>query len=319
MAKKSVLLAPNEQIAFDDPRIIYPKLGSLKFDGTRCVCVAGELLSRSMKPQKNQNLPKALEALCAVAEGRRLVFDFELYDHTMPNHGAHTSVLASHKKEIPDTMLCHVFDVVPLDYWTGATERQHPAFRDRVEMYHNILETSPEIAKDPRYQAVEQVELVDPECGKALFEIAIEQGYEGAMLRCPDGRYKHGRSSIKEGLVLKFKDFHTIDGVIVDVIQRRKLKEGIERTTTPTGHMERVHTKDSYELDDMVGAFKVEFEDGTVSEVNYGRGFNHEDRQRHWHERQSLIGKAVEVKHLPHGAKEGIRIGSLVRFRPDKD
>ena len=83
--------------------------------------------------------------------------------------------------------------------------------------------------------------------------------------------------------------------------------------------MEKVHTKDSYELDDMVGAFKVEFEDGTVSEVNYGRGFPHDVRRKHWEERDSLLGQHVEVRHLPHGAKDGIRIGTVMRFRPDKD
>lgn len=317
-SKKSVLLAPNQQIEFDDPRIRWPAFGSLKFDGTRCVCVGGELLSRSMKPQKNVLLPDALRALCDVAKGRRLVFDFELYDHTLPNHGAHTSILAAHEREIPDSMVCHIFDVLSLDEWEGKTNRSPQPFHERQFVYQEILRTHPDL-KCGRYVPVEQVELAGPDDARRLFEISIEDGFEGVMLRCPDAGYKHGRATINEGTILKFKDFHTLDGRIIEVVQRRKLKDGIERTTTPTGHMEKVHAKDAYELDDMVGAFKIEFEDGTLSEVNYGRGFSHEVRRKHWEIRDDLLGCHVEVRHLPHGAKDGIRIGTLVRFRPDKD
>ena len=317
--KKSVLLAPNQQLDFTDPRIRYPMLGSLKFDGTRCVCVGGELLSRSMKPQKNKHLPEALRGLIEVAKGRGLVFDFELYDHTLPNHGAHTSILAAHEKPIPDTMRCHIFDVMSLDEWgrVGTEIRQSP-FMQRQEVYHNILRTHP-LLEGERYVGVEQVEVCNAAEAQMLFELSLEEEYEGIMLRCPDSAYKHGRATHNEGTIFKFKAFETIDGQIIEVIQRRKLKDGIERTTTPTGTMERVHAKDAYEPDEMVGAFKVKFEDGTISEVNYGRGFDHATRRQHWSERDTLIGKHVEVRHLPHGAKDGIRIGTLQRFRPDKD
>lgn len=314
--KKSVLLAPNQQIEFDDPRVRYPALGSLKFDGTRCICVAGELLSRSMKPQKNENLPDALGDLVKLSREHGLVFDFELYDHTLPNHGAHTSILAAHSKPIPDSMVCHIFDMLTIDEWEG--KEDHRTFARRAAEYRNQLDNSG-LLRFERYEAVEQVGIESADDARRLFDISIEDGFEGVMLRCPDARYKHGRSTINEGLILKFKDFHTVDGVIVEVVQRRKLKEGIERTETLTGHMERVHTKDSYELDEMVGAFRIRFEDGSESEVNYGRGFPHEIRRQHWQDRDSLLGQHVEVRHLPHGAKDGIRIGTLLRFRPDKE
>lgn len=319
MTVKSVLLAPNQQIDFADPRIRYPVLGSLKFDGTRGICMGGDLLTRSMKPQKNQNLPEALKGMIEVAKGRRLVFDFELFDSQASGHGDHTSVLASHEAPIPDSMQCYIFDVMSMDEWGRIQDgKRHTPFRERVEIYHTLKKTHPLLAKDDRYVAVEQVPIEDHRTANLFFEVAVEEGYEGIMLRCPHAPYKHGRATHKEGVIFKFKQFETIDGQIIEVIQRRKLKEGIDRTETPTGHMERVHTKGSYELDEMVGAFKVLFEDGTISEVNYGRGFDHETRRQHWRDRESLIGRHVEVRHLPHGAKEGVRIGTLQRFRDDK-
>lgn len=317
---KSVLLAPNEQLDFDDPRIKYPMLGSLKFDGTRCICVDGELLSRSMKPQKNPNLPEALAELVAISRNRRLVFDFELYDHTLPNHGAHTSILASHEADIPDSMRCHIFDAMSLDEWERVGHDFEPMpFAKRQAMYREIVREHPSLKGNDRYVAVEQVEVSSAVEARDLFEVAVEEEYEGIMLRCPNAGYKHGRATHNEGLIFKFKQFETVDGRIIEVVQRRRLKDGIERTQTPTGHTERVHRKDAYELDDMVGAFKVLFPDGTESEVNYGKGFDHSVRREHWANRHELIGRMVEVRHLPHGAKDGIRIGTLVRFRPDKD
>lgn len=307
---KSVLLAPNEQLDFDDPRIRYPMLGSVKFDGTRCICVAGELFSRNMKPQKNRNLPWHLAPLIDYCRRHKMVADMELYDHTLGAHADHTSILASHDKPIPDTMTAHYFDMLTLEEWTSGDAAP---FKDRLDRVMDLA------FGEPWLQSVTHRVLAHSQDARFTFADAVGQGFEGLMLRCPNARYKHGRATINEGIIFKFKAFETLDGEIIEVIQRRKMKEGVERTLTPTGHMERVHTKDSFDLDDMVGAFKVRFEDGTISEVNYGRGFDHGTRRQHWEDRDTLKGRMVEVRHLPHGAKEGIRIGTLVRFRPDKE
>ena len=54
MPKKSVILAPNVQLPFDDPKVPYPALTSCKLDGNRFVLIDGEWLSRSLKPQGNK-------------------------------------------------------------------------------------------------------------------------------------------------------------------------------------------------------------------------------------------------------------------------
>jgi DNA ligase-1 len=313
---KSVMLAPNRQLAFTDPAIRYPMLSSPKFDGIRGVCVAGEILTRAMKPHKNQNLPEHLSDLVRLSRRLRLVFDFEIFDSTVRTFSEHMSVLGAFDKPIPDSMRCYIFDCITIAEWHGGPPRP---FVERVARYEEVTEKF----NEDRYTAVSQDIAHTASDAERYFEEHLSAGLEGSMLRHPESRYKHGRATINEGSIFKFKAFATADGRIVEVVQRRKMKEGLERTLTPTGHMERVHTQDSYGLDDMTGAFKVLFLDGqgreTVSEINYGRGFPHEVRRQHWAERDSLIGKMVEVRHLPHGAKEGIRIGTLVRFREDKE
>jgi hypothetical protein len=83
--------------------------------------------------------------------------------------------------------------------------------------------------------------------------------------------------------------------------------------------MEKVSTQDSYELDEAVGAFVVQLDNGKTTSVTPGRGFSYADKQALWHRREQLIGKTVEFKWMPKGSKDLPRIGSVVRFRPDKD
>ena len=312
---KTCLLAPNKQIEFCDvPR--WPMLASLKMDGFRCLCVGGKLYSRNLKPPRNSNIEKHLSDLVNYSRSDGWVFDMELYDHNLGTFEQHASILTKEGAEIPETMQAHVFDCMHLDQWNG--EIDHLPFEERFGTYTRRIQC----LGSPRVVAVEQILQNSPAEAMAAFDAAVELGYEGIMLRCPNAPYKHGRATEREGIIFKFKSFATDDGRIVEVVQRRKMKEAVRtgaREIAPTGGLARIHTKDSFELDDMVGAFKVEFADGRVSEINYGRGFAHETRRQHWKDRDSLIGKHVEVRHLPHGAGEGIRIGTLVRFRPDKD
>jgi len=48
------------------------------------------------------------------------------------------------------------------------------------------------------------------------FEAAcLRDGFEGVMLRSPSGRYKFGRSTLKENLLLKLKRFEDAEAQII--------------------------------------------------------------------------------------------------------
>lgn len=318
MTINSCLLAPNEQLGFNDHRLRWPLMGSVKFDGTRCLAMPdGRLLTRNMKPQKNANLYAYLGDLLHLSKCAEVVFDLELYDHDLGTHGDHTAILAAHEAPISVGMRANVFDAVPISDWEAG--KTLIPYRGRYAWLCELLKAQECAHTD----VVEHFMLDGPEIANEFFEAAVRDGYEGIMLRDPQAAYKHGRGTVKEHIIFKFKQFVTEDCRILEVIQRRKLKESArlaeDRKMTPTGHLERIHTDASYEPDDCVGAFRVITEDGTVSEINYGRGFPMQTRRLHWKDRAELIGKMIEVRHLPHGAKEGVRIGTLVRFRPDKD
>ena len=105
------------------------------------------------------------------------------------------------------------------------------------------------------------------------------QGYEGIMIRDPYGRYKHGRSTLREGILLKYKEMIETEGNIVD----------IDPLVREDGTVE-----------DLVGAFILRVpvikENGIV---RVGTGFTLKQRKDYWNERYNLIGKSVTFRYQP--------------------
>ena len=96
-------------------------------------------------------------------------------------------------------------------------------------------------------------------------DYAVEQGWEGLMLN-KDAVYKCKRTTD----LIKIKRFYTMDLPVVEVL------EGDGR------------------LKGTLGALVVQYKENTV---NVGSGFDDETRKRFWDNRESLIGRVVEVKY----------------------
>lgn len=96
-------------------------------------------------------------------------------------------------------------------------------------------------------------------------DYAVKNGWEGLMLN-KDAIYKCKRTTD----LIKIKRFYTMDLPIVEV------QEGDGR------------------LKGTLGAIIVQYNNNTV---NVGSGFDDKTRERFWNERESLIGRIVEVKY----------------------
>jgi hypothetical protein len=53
-------------------------------------------------------------------------------------------------------------------------------------------------------------------------ELKLAKGFEGIMLRDPTRRYKHGRSTLKEGGLAAIKRFVDAEAVIVDSYEQQE-------------------------------------------------------------------------------------------------
>jgi hypothetical protein len=309
--------APNEILPFNSPFIRYPMLASQKYDGFRCINFCGEqFMSPAMKPIPNANFHLKFKDFRRWCQANRTVTDGEIWSPELTFQELQ-SIIRSGLRPIPDSVSYYIFDWMDEKEWDGKVPLA--PFENRFNWYNGFLAAQNFSGVIPVMQHL----VYNPQEAEEMFNKEIEAEHEGIILVHPQSKYKHGRYTQKESQMFKFKEFLTMDGVIQDVIQRRKLKSNVNRTTNEVGGLARSYKNDDYELDDKVGAFTIKRTDGVVFDVKPGKGHDHEICRMWWKWFQQkptqLVGKHVEFKFMPHGTMDKPRIGSLVRFRPDLD
>lgn len=307
--------APNEQIPFSDPRIKYPMLASIKYDGFRGVLLDGRFRSPMMKPFGNKHLDGLngyFRDICHRSIAEMRVFDGEVW-HPDISFTELSSRLRAENGDLTGVEY-HVFDAIDVGDWNNPGSNLQYAHR------LGYLRSDWEFQGVPSHcKLVAQQMCISHIGAEGLYAGALASGHEGIMLRSPKGPYKHNRCTHNESNLFKFKNFITVDARITQVLQRRKMRDDVERTFDPIGDLAKVNTQESYTLDEAVGALEVVLEDGKHTSLTLGRGFTYKDRQDLWRRRDSLVGLHVEFKYMPHGTKDLPRIGNVVRFRPDLD
>lgn len=151
---------------------------------------------------------------------------------------------------------------------------------------------------------------------KEFEENAVHLGYEGIMLRAPHGPYKQGRSTLREGYLMKVKRFE--DGEAEVIGFKEQMRNDNEATTDARGYTKRSTHADGKTAADALGALSVR-DLVTKVEFDVGTGFTAEQRKNLWEGRKYLIGKIVKYKHFPVGVKDLPRFPTFVGFRDRRD
>ena len=165
------------------------------------------------------------------------------------------------------------------------------------------------------FKVVATKQLNNKEEVEAYFEEALENGFEGLILRNPDGRYKFGRATVKENLIFKVKSFVTFDAKIIGVIQATEVREGAEKKTDELGRSVTSKKKDDRVLIEKAAAFVVLYEDKPLKVTI---AMTDEEKIEVWKNRSKYIGRYVEYKGMLVGAKDLPRHPNTIRMRSDK-
>ena len=271
------LLAVNADL----DKLKFPLYLSAKYDGIRVIIRNGAPVSRTLKPIPNKYIRETIEKYGDILEG----FDGELIVGSPTASDCFsrtTSAVMSYDGE-PDFAF-YVFDKVGEggyeDRWFRqilGDARDFPTFVTLVEQQ--------------RCFSLEQVGLLEQE--------HTAEGYEGVMLRSPDGKYKTGRSTVNEGILLKLKRFEDFEAEIIGFEER--LHNANEATTDLLGHTERSSHKDNMIPMNTLGSLIVK-SDLFPTPFNVGTGFDDETRQHIWDNRESFLGQLAKIKHQPSGA-----------------
>jgi len=144
----------------------------------------------------------------------------------------------------------------------------------------------------------------------------IAEGYEGICFRDPNSPYKYGRSTLREGWLIKMKRFVTEEAMIIGV--EEEMQNNNPQVLGTTGYAERSSHKANMVGKGRVGALICKLTSG-AGPFNVGTGFSAQQRQNMWDCRFSLPGRLITIKHMPHGAKDLPRIPIFVGFRSTDD
>jgi DNA ligase-1 len=285
--------------ADDLTKLEYPLLASPKIDGIRCLTFKkGAPKSRKLKDIPNKYICEVLTKIGI--EG----LDGELVIPGAKNFGEVSSAIMS--REGKPNFEYHVFDV-----WNVEAP-----YTDRLEVLAALLYyqlTMPvsviKFLSQKKMKNAAAVERYEKRC--------LEQGFEGVMLRSPGGKYKYGRSTLREQILLKVKRFEDSEAMLVGMIE--ELHNENEATKDNLGRTERSSHKENKKGKGTMGAMICLRSDGV--EFKVGTGFTQEQRQEYWDNRDTLIPNITFVKYRfqPSGAKEAPRFPSFLGLRHQDD
>jgi DNA ligase-1 len=162
--------------------------------------------------------------------------------------------------------------------------------------------------------------LVFNEAELATYETkALDEGYEGVMLRHPQSPYKQGRSTPKEAYLLKVKRFSDGEAVIVDLLE--EMRNDNPLTTNELGLGKRSSHQANLVAKGTMGTLCVRGINGEFDGVEFGigSGFDQTTRQMLWDGRQDMLGKVVTYKYFSIGVKDKPRFPVFKGFRDLSD
>lgn len=280
----------------DGKGLSYPLLASPKLDGVRALIINGIVMSRSFKPIPNAYVQKLFgRPEYNGLDGELIVgtpTDKDVYRNT-------TSGVMSQAGE-PDVSY-HVFD--KFDHGGGF----HDRLRASQEIIRRLDPVIPVVPVEHRFIACEQTLL-------ALEEQYLADGYEGVMLRQQNGPYKHGRSTEREGWLLKLKRFDDSEAVILSAYEL--MHNANEATQNELGYTERSSHKAGMVGKGILGGLSVRDVYSGV-EFDIGTGFDQATREALWKQRDQLPEQIIKYKFFASGVKDKPRFPVFLGFRSD--
>ncbi len=220
----------------DFTKIKFPVYVSPKLDGIRATMQGGQLLSRTLKPIPNKAVQDLFRTLPEGTDGELIKGD----PADDPYKRTHSTVMSEDKPA--DGVQLYVFD--RFDYTAD------PGFQHRYNRIRALgLESLFEVTVVPHF-LVSSIELLEQY--EAHF---LTKGYEGLMIRSVAGPYKQGRSSEKEGWLMKVKRYEDAEAVIVEAYE--EMENNNEEFTNELGRTARSNHKENKVGKNQLGGFHV--------------------------------------------------------------
>lgn len=291
MITRPLLAATLEDInAISFPILVTPKL-----DGIRVLKVDGKAVTRKFKPIPNTHIRELLEKHLPDGVDGEIMIDGTFND-------IQSKVMSFEGK--PDFTF-YVFDYVK--------DSLIKPYRDRMlDMTSAILNTtlpfSIRLLSPTQINSIEELLHFESKC--------LADGFEGVMIRNPNGKYKCGRSTLKEQILLKLKRFCDAEAVVVGFEEKLHNENAIQKDEF--GLAKRSSKKEGLVPTNTLGSLLVK-DIKTKVEFSIGSGFDDCLRKEIWQNRDKYHNTIVKYKYQSIGIKDAPRFPVFLGFRSKLD
>lgn len=277
----------------DLAKLQYPVYASPKLDGIRALIVDGVVLSRTFKPIPNAGVQAKFGRLEYNGYDGELI----LGSPTSPTAFRDTtSVVMSDNKDATDVAF-FVFD----DFLAGGG-------------WYQRFDSIPALPGNDVIK-VRHVHVGTPSLLDSVDAENMAEGYEGTMLRSTNGPYKHGRSTVNEGYLLKVKQFEDAEAEVIGF--EELMHNGNVAEKDAFGRTKRSSHQANKSGLNRLGALILRRPDGV--EFNCGTGFDDAERVIIWNRRPLLLGKFAKYRYFPSGGKDKPRFPVFLGLRDARD
>lgn len=302
------MIKPNLAAPFDPETIDFDKyqyVADYKYDGIRALIIDGQVKSRNLKDIPNQYIQEELSRpIFNCLDGELIVGS-----PTSPTVFRETSS-AVRRAEGQPNFTFYVFDSFKnptADYLTRSL---------------HLIDTAAIVSADDVTPLsfcwpvpIHSFEELDAFEGRA-----IEQGYEGVMIRRVDRPYKFGRSSNKitdQGL-MKLKRVSSSEAIILEV--ECEYENTNEATINELGYTSRSSHLANRRPKEQVGRLRVaDRYTGVEFYVGIFRGYTKDQLEMWWHFRDRLPGKVITYDFFGVGGYDKPRHPVMKGFRDHFD
>lgn len=270
----------------------FPLLGSPKLDGIRAAKHRGQLLSRTLKQIPNLHIQKAAQGWGDGLDGELIVgspTDPDVYRNTVSG-------------------VMSITGAPNFTYWIFDIHERDSRYADILHelQLHSTSHASISVLPQQVLSSIDDV--LEYESAR------VDEGYEGVILRDPGAPYKFGRSTAKEGYLLKLKRFEDSEAEILSVIE--EMHNGNEATINELGRTKRSSHQANKTGKGRMGALLVR-DIKTGVEFQIGTGFDDSDKEWFWN--SNVRGRLIKYKHFPIGAKDKPRHPVYLGLRDRRD
>lgn len=242
----------------------YPVIAQPKIDGVRCYIDPFEgPITRTDKYIPNNFIREMLHRYEFFGLDGELVLPGRTFQDTI-------SVVrsADHKEQ-------YTFMFVVFDHVLEST--QHKPYINRLLSISDILH----MYGTENMNAIESRQMKDASSLRHYYKEQLAKGEEGIMIRDPQGMYKQGRSTVREGGLLKLKPMKRCVARVIDLVENTNKSLGMGALLVSSPEF---------------GEFKI------------GTGFTLTQRREMWQSPDSIIGASILFQYQEKGTKDRPRI-----------